>query len=119
MVERKTAAARTQAAAAEVEKAPVGRFYELQQEVPPAEPYVLTEDIVIPPLTRAQLIALGKTETDEEFDQVMFGKHYDAISELYADRPIAEWRAFSTEFRVHYFGQGSETPGKSEESSDS
>ena len=119
MTERKTTA-KTPAAAAEADNAPIGRFYDLQRETETPKPYVLTEGITIQPPTRAQYRQLDKVEDQDEIDRVIFGENYEAINALYDTRPIEEWRAFMADFNRHFFGIGvEEAPGKSEESSSS
>ncbi|MFD4442523.1 hypothetical protein ACFWPK_22410 [Nocardia sp. NPDC058519] len=94
-------------------KAPVGRFYELQQEVIPPTPYQLTEDIVIMPLTRRRNVGLIESTTHEDADRAFFGDAYDAIVKLYDDRPLAEWEALITDLRKHWAGETIEAvPGK-------
>ncbi|MFC8531936.1 hypothetical protein [Nocardia sp. NPDC057227] len=99
---------------------PIGRFYALQQEVEVPEPYVLTSKIKIPPPTRRQMKAVRAAKTVEDADRLFLGSHYDAIVELFDDRPDQEWTAFSTEVWEHFFGKGiNDVEGKSRESSDS
>lgn len=115
MAERKTPAAKTTAA-----EKPAGRFYDLQQEVTIPTPYLLTEDIVIPPLTRRQFIDVEKATTEEAAERAILGDHYEAVVELYLDRPMVEWQAFTRDLNRHMFGLSAEqAPGKSEESSSS
>lgn len=116
MVERKTPVPKAAA------KEPVGRFYELQQETKDKipEPYVLTEQITVYPLTRRRNIDLFAAETDEQAGRALLGDAYDAIVALYDDLPVEDWNAFMTEVKTHLFGQAvDEAPGKSEESSSS
>lgn len=102
------------------EKAPVGRYYDLQQEVGPAEPYVLTENIVIAPMTRKQFKAVQAAEDDDAANRAALSEQYDAVIAWYDDKPAAEWDAFVRDFYRHIFGRGAaEAPGKSEESSSS
>ncbi|WP_433568061.1 hypothetical protein ACQP1O_43235 (plasmid) [Nocardia sp. CA-151230] len=118
MVERKTAA-RPQVAD-KVEKAPIGRFYDLQQEIDVPKPYVLTEDITISPLTRRQFIEIETAENETAAERIIFGEQYDAVIALFEDQPYAVWHAFTRDINRHLFGLGVEqAPGKSEESSDS
>lgn len=117
MTERKTPA---RAQTAKAEKEPVGRFYDLQKEVGAPAPYVLTEDIVIPPLTRGQFVELDRAPDDDAQNRVIFRDQYDAVMALFEDQPLAVWSAFTTDINRHLFGLGVEqAPGKSEESSDS
>lgn len=99
-------------------KQPIGRFYELQQEVSVPGPYVLTSKITIYPPTREQVVALGSNPEGEAADRVILGEHADAVFELYAKRPVQEWEAFTTDLYKHFFGKGSDdVEGKSEPSS--
>lgn len=91
----------------------VGRFYELQQEVVPPEPYQLTEDVAIMPLTRRRNVALLEATTHEEADRAFFGDAYDAVVALYDDRPLAEYDALVADLRKHWMGKTVEdVPGK-------
>ena len=125
MVEHKPSTNRARARTAKLpvidEKALVGRFYDLQRETAVPEPYVLTEDITISPLTRAQFVALGDAGNDEEAqNRAMLGQQYDAVVALFQDAPQAVWNAFTVDLSKHMFGLGVEqAPGKSEESSSS
>ncbi|WP_405490483.1 hypothetical protein [Nocardia sp. NBC_00511] len=124
MVERKTPATKPRGDVVKVVAAatpePVGRFYDLQKEVTAPKPYVLTDDIVFPALTRGQMLAVNDASTEEAVHRAVFGAHYDAVNALYENRPVAEWRAFEADFNRHFFGPSAEeAPGKSEESSDS
>lgn len=117
MTERKT---RTTAPEPKPDVAPIGRFYDLQREVPLPEPYVLTEDIVITPLTKRQFKAIQEATDEEAIGRISLGDHYDAIEALYDDRPLGEWQAFLVEVNEYLFGKGvGQAPGKSEESSTS
>lgn len=103
----------TDVPAALAAKAPVGRFYELQQEVVPPTPYQLTEDVVIMPLTRRRNTALLSSTTHEDADRAFFGDAYEAVIELYNDRPLAEYDALVTDIRKHWMGETIEAvPGK-------
>ncbi|MFC9432683.1 hypothetical protein [Nocardia sp. NPDC057030] len=98
-------------------KPPVGRYYDLIKEVEVPDDYVLTRDIVIKAPTRAQMIALRQSSTDEEFDRAFLGDSYDAVVALFADRPEQEWNAFAADVHKHFYGAGAgEVPGKSGES---
>jgi hypothetical protein len=100
-------------------KPPVGRFYDLQQEVKIPEDYVLTAKIRIKPLTKKQMAAFRLSDAGEDADRAFFGDNYDAISELYDDRPEQEWMAFVADVYQHFFGPGVDDQGKSEKSSES
>ncbi|MGV9822406.1 hypothetical protein [Nocardia xishanensis] len=94
-----------------------GRFYELQQELAPRRraPYRLTHDIAIPPVTRGQLLALRRTQNDDEQMTIVLGDQYEAVEALFAERPLDEWYAFQRDLYAHLFGQGSsELPGGSQ-----
>ncbi|MEV0028820.1 hypothetical protein [Nocardia sp. NPDC050793] len=93
-----------------------GRFHELRQELAPRRraPYRLTDDIAIPPVTRGQLLALRRTDNDDEQMAIVLGGQYEAVEALFADRPLDEWLAFQKDLYAHLFGQGSsELPGGS------
>ncbi|MFI9508426.1 hypothetical protein [Nocardia sp. NPDC052566] len=93
-----------------------GRFHELQQELAPRRraPYRLTDDIAIAPVTRGQLLALRRTNNDDEQMVIVLGDQYEAVEALFADRPLDEWLAFQKDLYAHLFGQGSsELPGGS------
>jgi len=99
---------------------PIGRFYELQKEVKVPEPYVLTSKIKIKPPTRVQMIALRNAETQDDAERAMLGEHFDAVIELYADRPDKEYAAFVEELQRHMLGPGvDDVEGGSEGSSSS
>jgi hypothetical protein len=100
-------------------KPPIGRFYELQQEVSVPEPYVLTSKISIPAPTRDQMVALRNCSVEsDEADRAVLGEHADAVFELYANRPVQEWEAFTSDLYKHFFGKGvDDVEGKSEPSS--
>lgn len=101
------------ALAAAPKPAPVGRFYELQQEVVPPTPYQLTEDIVIMPLTRRRNVALLEATTQEDQDRAILGDAYEAVVELYNDRPIQEFRAMADDLWKHWAGDtADQVPGK-------
>ena len=107
------AAEHTNVPAPLVAKPPVGRFYELQQEVVVPPPYQLTNDIVIAPMTRRRNVELLSSTTHDEADRAFFGDAYEAVVELYNDRPLAEWDALCADVRKHYMGQSIEAvPGK-------
>lgn len=96
-----------------------GRLYELQRETAVPDPYVLTEDIVIQPLSKAQFLALKKSETEEDGNRAMLGNSYDAVMELFEDKPFQLWTAFSSDLNRHMFGRGvDDVEGKSEPSSE-
>lgn len=96
---------------------PVGRFFELQQEVSVPEPYVLTSRISISAPTRDQVAQLRNLEGDAA-DRAILGEHADAIFELYAERPVQEWEAFTRDLYEHFFGAGvGDVEGKSGPSS--
>ncbi|MFC3963511.1 hypothetical protein [Nocardia jiangsuensis] len=98
------------------ETAAGGRFHELQQELAPRrrEPYRLTDDIRIPPVTRGQVLALRRTNDDDEQMAIVLGDQQAAVEALYAERPVDEWYAFQRDLYAHLFGQGAaELPGGS------
>lgn len=101
-------------------KSIIGRLAELQQEVEVPEPYVLTNTITITAPTRRQMREIVAAKGNEELaDKAFFGEHYDALNELFDDRPQQEWAAFVQEISEHFFGKGSgEVPGKSPDSSE-
>ncbi|MGW0247619.1 hypothetical protein ACWDYH_13370 [Nocardia goodfellowii] len=107
--------ASTSEAAAQAEVG--GRFYELQQELAPRRraSYRLTDDITIAPVTRSQVLALRRTNSDDEQMAIVLGDQYEAVERLFADRPLDEWFAFQRDLYAHLFGQGSaELPGGSQ-----
>ncbi|MGY0502179.1 hypothetical protein ACWZHB_27135 [Nocardia sp. FBN12] len=94
-----------------------GRFHELQQELAPRRraPYRLTDSIAIAPVTRSQVLALRRTASDDEQMAIVLGDQYEAVENLFADRPLDEWFAFQKDLYAHLFGQGSsELPGGSQ-----
>lgn len=94
-----------------------GRFHELQQELAPRRraPYRLTDDILIPPVTRGQVLALRRTRDDDEQMAIVLGDQHDAVEALFAERPLDEWYAFQRDLYAHLFGQGAaELPGGSQ-----
>lgn len=96
---------------------PIGRFYELQQEVEIPEDYVLTDKIRIKPQTRSQMIVFRTATTPEEVDRAFFGDAYDAVLELFADKPDQLWKKFVDDVSAHFLGPGvEEEPGKAEPS---
>lgn len=97
---------------------PIGRYYELQQEVETPEPYVLTSKITIKPPTRRQMLSLRAARTDDEIEAAILGEHGDAVFALFADRPNTEWTKFINELYERFYGPGvGEVPGKADESS--
>jgi hypothetical protein len=97
----------------------VGRIHALQRETKVPDPFVLTEDITIQPLTKAQLDALRKATTDEDIDRARLGESYDAVMEVFANEPFQLWNTFSRKFNEHMFGPGvDDVEGKSEPSSE-
>jgi hypothetical protein len=99
-------------------KPPIGRFYELQQEVSIPEDYVLTSKIRIKAPTRTQMIAFRNAPPGEESDRAFLGDAADAVLELYADRPEQEWLAFTQDVYKHFAGPGADDEGKSGQSSE-
>lgn len=98
---------------------PIGRFYALQKEASVPEPYVLTSKIKIPMPTMAQMNRWRTATNDDDANRAFFGAHADAVFELYADRPVAEWQAFTAEVWQHFFGPGvNDVEGKSAPSSE-
>lgn len=98
-------------------KTPVGRFYELQQEVSIPEDYVLTAKIKIKAPTREQMIAFRNSDGGEASDRAFLGDQADAVFELYAKRPEQEWQAFAEDLYKHFIGAGADDQGKSGPSS--
>ncbi|MFI5775980.1 hypothetical protein [Nocardia sp. NPDC051570] len=93
-----------------------GRFFEIQQELAAKRrgPYHLTADIAIQPLTRRQARRLRETDDEEEQLAILLGDHYEAVEDLYADRPLDEWVAFQNDLYAHFYGEGAaELPGGS------
>lgn len=100
-------------------KPPIGRFYELQQEVSVPEDYVLTSKISIKAPTREQMIALRQAKDGEEADRAFLGDQADAVLELFAKKPEQLWDAFVSDLYKHFIGRGAaDVEGKSEESSE-
>lgn len=96
-----------------------GRLFDLQRETKVPEPYVLTPEIAIQPLTKAQYRALADSNSDEEQDRIVLGDSYDAVVELFEDKPFQLWQAFSSDLNKHLFGPGvDDVEGKSEPSSE-
>jgi hypothetical protein len=94
-----------------------GRFYEIQQELAGQRrgPYRLTEQIVIQPMTRKQARALRDEQDEDRQLAILLGDQYDAVEDLFADRPIDEWIAFQNDLYEHFFGEGAlELPGGSQ-----
>jgi hypothetical protein len=91
-----------------------GRFYEIQRELAAKRrgPYHLTADIAIQPLTRRQARLLAETDDEEQQLRILLGDAYDAVDDLFADRPIDEWVAFQNDLYAHFYGEGAmELPG--------
>ena len=97
--------------------APGGRFAELRAEVS-TEPYVLTDEIKIPPMSRSQVEKyLAATNMEEKF-KVMFGDQYEAIKALFADEHHEIWTAFVREIGDFMWGKkADDVPGGSSDSS--
>lgn len=96
--------------------APSGRFYELQREVAAVRrgPYMLTDEIVIAPLTRRQALALSEEPDEERQLAIALGESYAAVVELFDERPLDEWTAFQQDLYAFFFGEGArELPGGS------
>ncbi|WP_067852447.1 hypothetical protein [Nocardia shimofusensis] len=94
-----------------------GRFHQLQQELGPRRraPYRLTDEIIIPPVTRGQVLALRRTHDDDEQMAIVLGDQHEAVEALFAERPMDEWHAFQRDLYAHLFGQGAaELPGGSQ-----
>ncbi|MCU1644566.1 MAG: hypothetical protein JWN03_4841 [Nocardia sp.] len=94
-----------------------GRFYEIQRELASKRrgPYHLTADVAIQPLTRRQARLLAEIDDEEEQLRILLGDAYDAVDDLFADRPIDEWVAFQNDLYAHFYGEGAmELPGGSE-----
>jgi hypothetical protein len=92
---------------------PVGRFADLLIEAA-IEPYVLTADITIDPPTRRQMQQLSAATSEDEADRALFGDQYDAVADLFGDKPFKLWNAFVVDFRRHMFGRGADdVEGKS------
>lgn len=100
-------------------KQPVGRFYELQQEVSVPDPYVLTSKIKIPAPTKEQMKDLRAAENEEAAERAILGDSTDDVLELYKGRPNQEWEAFIKDLNKHFFGPGvNDVEGKSSPSSE-
>lgn len=98
---------------------PIGRFYELQQEVEVPDPYVLTSKIKIPAPTKDQMVALRAALTEEDAERAFLGDLMEEVHELYKGRPNQEWEAFIKDLRKHFFGPGvDDVEGKSSTSSE-
>lgn len=98
---------------------PIGRFFELQQEVSVPEDYVLTSKIKIKAPTRAQMIAFRTATEPEVADRAYLGDAADAVFDLFNDRPEQEWDAFVRDLYSHFAGPGAgDVEGKSEESTE-
>ncbi|MGW4371047.1 hypothetical protein ACWEKT_35940 [Nocardia takedensis] len=94
-----------------------GRFHEIQQEIAARRrgPYRLTADISIQPMTRRQAKALRDTQDEDEQLAILLGDQYEAVEDLFDDRPIDEWIAFQEDLYAHFFGEGAlHLPGGSE-----
>lgn len=97
---------------------PIGRFYDLQQEISVPEDYVLTSKIRIKAPTRKQMIMFRNAPPGEESDRAYLGEQADAVFELFGDRPEQEWLAFTQDLFKHFNGPGADDQGKSGESSE-
>lgn len=96
-----------------------GRLYDLQRESKIPEPYVLTPEITIQPLTKRQFRALAEDLSDEDQDRVVLGDQYDAVMELFEDKPFQLWKAFTKDLNQHLLGLGvDDVEGKSEQFSE-
>lgn len=100
---------------------PGGRFAELRAEVD-AKPYVLTDEIKIPLMTRSQTeeylsIPATPANTEKRY-AVMFGDNWEAIKDLFADEPNAVWSLFVKDMTDFFFGKkADDAPGGSSDSS--
>ncbi|MEU4648168.1 hypothetical protein [Nocardia fluminea] len=111
------AAPRKTSTATKVAGGDEGRFYEIQRELAAKRrgPYHLTADIAIQPLTRRQARMLAETDDEEDQLRILLGEVYEAVDDLFADRPIDEWVAFQNDLYAHFYGEGAmELPGGSE-----
>lgn len=99
---------RTKSSAASTGLSDEGRFFEIQQELSGKRrgPYQLTADIAIQPLTRKQARALRETDDEDEQLAILLGDQYEAVEDLYADRPLDEWVAFQNDLYAHFYGEG-------------
>ncbi|MFC9475416.1 hypothetical protein ACFTS5_24790 [Nocardia sp. NPDC056952] len=94
-----------------------GRFFEIQQELSSKRrgPYRLTEDILIQPITRRQMRAIRDEQDEDKQLAIVLGQDYEAVEELFADRPVDEWLAFQEDLNAYFFGEGAaELPGGSQ-----
>lgn len=94
-----------------------GRFFEIQQELSSKRrgPYQLTADILIQPITRRQMRMLREEQDEDKQLAIVLGEHYEAVEELFADRPLDEWLTFQDDLNAFFFGEGAaELPGGSE-----
>jgi hypothetical protein len=101
------------------------KYFELTQEVDIPEPIKVglggTKSVIVQPPTRAQMRELAKipiTEIDAR-DEVVLGKHYEAIKTYYDTLPYQKWNDFTSQLSKHFFGPGADdVEGKSQDSSD-
>jgi hypothetical protein len=95
----------------------IGRFYDLKEEVPPIEDYILTEKIRIKEPTRKQMQAFWAAPAGEEADRALLGDAADAVFALYAELPNKQYIAMTRDVWRHFFPGTGDDEGKSEESS--
>jgi hypothetical protein len=94
----------------------IGRLHEIQEQAAAESrgPYVLTEDIIIEPLTRRQARTMRAAKSEAEQLEILLGGNREAIEELFDDRDLKEWIIFQKNLQAHFYGPGaSELPGGS------
>jgi hypothetical protein len=90
----------------------IGRLYELREEVPVPEDYILTDKIRIKNPTRKQMLGFWETP-GAEADRHLFGAQADAVFALFANEPNQLYQAMISDLLKHFFGKGAEDSGKS------
>ena len=91
----------------------IGRYADLVAEAN-TEPYVLTEDVVIPVPTRKQMRELNAARSEDDADKALFGASYKDVIALFDDQPFQAWNKFVVDFKNHMFGKGADdVEGKS------
>lgn len=94
----------------------VGRFYELREEVPIPEDYVLTEKIRIKNPSRKQMIEFWDS-VGQDRDRALLGDQADAVFALYENEPNQLFQRMINDLLNHFFGTGADDEGKSDEPS--
>lgn len=86
-----------------------GIFAELREEgLGGPEEIVITDDIRIPMPTWKQIRAYYKAESADERLAILFGDQFDAVNELFDDKPYHVWQRFIRRVNAQVFGSGAE-----------